>query len=254
MVPYPMTPNPDRVIDIQNLSFTYDHRARTLHFINLEVAIGQRVGVIGSNGSGKTTLFHLLCGLLQPSTGSIYICQQPVIPGAFSPAVGFVFQNPDDQLFSASVWEEVAFGPGNLGLDAEDIQRRVHQALIFTGTEHLVTSPPHHLSGGQKRMVAIASILAMEPEVMIYDEPSANLDLRARRRLIQLLQSSRETLLLSSHDLELIREVCDRVIVLDQGHLVADGATADILGDRSLMEGHGLEVPHSLRVPLPLVH
>ncbi|MGA1284092.1 MAG: energy-coupling factor ABC transporter ATP-binding protein [Prochlorothrix sp.] len=235
-------------IEIHNLTFAYEGRSLTLHIPHLQVNRGDRVGIVGCNGVGKTTLFHLLCGLLQPCQGYASIFQNPVVPGGFSPDVGFVFQNPDDQLFSPSVWEEVAFGPGNMGLSLEEISQRVHRALTFTGTEALLHLPPHHLSGGQKRMVAIASVLALEPRLMIYDEPSANLDLRARRRLIQLLQASGETMLVSSHDLELIREVCDRVLVLDQGQIQADGATVEILGDRELMERHGLEVPPSLAV------
>ncbi|MEB3273064.1 MAG: energy-coupling factor ABC transporter ATP-binding protein [Prochlorothrix sp.] len=237
---------PISAIEIHTLSFAYEGQSTILQIPQLQVLRGERVGIVGCNGVGKTTLFHLLCGLLQPVQGSIAVFENPVISGAFSPDVGFVFQNPEDQLFSPSVWEEVAFGPGNMGLSNEEIGQRVHRALAFTGTESLLHLPPHHLSGGQKRMVAIASVLALEPRLMIYDEPSANLDLRARRRLIQLLLASGETMLVSSHDLELIREVCDRVLVLDQGQVVADGATVAILADRGLMEHHGLEVPASL--------
>ena len=170
----------------------------------------------------------------------------PVVPGQFRPDIGLVFQNPDDQLFSASVWEDVSFGPQNMGLVPPELNSRVSEALLLTGTQDLVERPPHHLSGGEKRMVAIASVLAMQPQLVIYDEPSANLDMRARRRLIKFLQSSQETSLVASHDLELIIEVCDRVILLDEGQVIADGETRQIMGNQALMERHGLEMPHSL--------
>ncbi len=236
----------DRAIAISALSFSYPDCPHVLHDISVNISAGEKVGIVGPNGAGKTTLFRLLCGVLRPTLGEIFVLNEPVVPNAFRPEIGFVFQNPDDQLFSASVWDDVAFGPQNMGLSDEQVQERVQEAIALTGLSELLHRPPHHLSGGEKRMVAIASILSMRPEVVIYDEPSANLDLRARRRLIQFLQRSHRTLLISSHDLEFILEVCDRVLLIDNGELIADGAAKTVMGDRDLMEAHGLEKPHSL--------
>lgn len=234
------------VIAITDLCFSYPDRAGVLQHINLTVNQGDRLGIIGYNGCGKTTLFLLLCGILTPSSGRIRLLNHVVTPGAFYPEIGLVFQNPDDQLFSASVWDDVAFAPQNMGLSVEEVQQRVTAALATTGVQELAHRPPHHLSGGEKRMVAIAGILAMRPQIIIYDEPTANLDLRARRRLIQFLQQSQETLVISSHDLEFVLEVCDRIVLMDNGHIVADGTPHQIMRDMELMERHGLEVPHSL--------
>jgi len=236
----------ETAIAVRDLSVRYPDCPPVLRDLNVTIREGERVGTIGPNGAGKTTLFLSLCGVIQATSGEIDLFGQPVQMGEFRPELGLVFQNPSDQLFCATVWDDVAFGAENMGLSPADVDRRVSRALEVTGVADLAQRPPHHLSGGQKRMVAIAGIIAMQPRVVIYDEPSANLDLRARRRLIDFLQQSRETLLISSHDLEMLLEVCDRVIVIDEGHVVADGAPQEIMGDRELMEAHGLEKPHSL--------
>lgn len=233
-------------LSVSGLSFSYPDRPGVLRGVELRVSPGERVGVIGPNGAGKTTLFHLLCGVLRPASGQVELFGKPVIPGEFRPEIGLVFQNPDDQLFCPSVRDDVAFGPQNMGLAPEEIHTRVAEALKTTGTWELADRPPHHLSGGEKRMVAIAGVLAMRPRLIVYDEPSASLDIRSRRRLIRFLQGSGETFLLSSHDLELVLEVCDRVLLMDEGRIVAEGAPRELLGDTGLMETHGLEKPHSL--------
>lgn len=247
------SPTPDAesevVLRLQGVHFSYPDVPPVLQNLDLHVRAGERVGLIGSNGAGKTTLFLCVCGVLTPTAGEISIYDDPVKPGAFRPEIGLVFQNPGDQLFSPSVWDDVAFGVQNMGYSDAEVERRVTAALELTGTSELRDRPPHHLSGGQKRMVAIASVLAMQPQLVIYDEPSANLDLRARRRLIQFLQGSRETLIIAAHDLDMLLEVCDRTILLDGGRIVADGSTDDIMGDRELMEAHGLEIPHLLHHP-----
>lgn len=217
-----------------------------LQGIDLTIQVGERVGFIGPNGAGKTTLFLLACGVLEPDSGQIELFGQNLTPGQFHPEIGMIFQDADDQLFSPSVWDDVAFGPQNLGLSPEQIDARVGEALLTAGVLELAQRTPHHLSAGEKRMVAIAGVLAMRPRLMIYDEPSASLDIRSRRRLIQYLQASSETQLIASHDLEFILEVCDRVVLLDGGRLIADGAPAEIMADVALMEAHGLEKPHSL--------
>lgn len=242
----PLVPETAVAITIRDLRVSYPDKPDILQKLNLQVPMGSRLGVIGPNGAGKTTCFHSICGLLKPTAGEIFIFDRQVIPGEFRPDVGLVFQNPDDQLFSASVWEDVAFGPENLRLSPEAVKQRVAQALQMTGTEHLADRAPHHLSGGQKRMVAIAGVLAMDPQVIIYDEPSANLDARSRRRLIQFLQRSQQTLMIASHDLEFILEVCQRVILLDGGQVVAEGTCQEIMANEDLMIAHALERPHSL--------
>ena len=233
-------------LTVSGLSFAYPDNTEVLQQISFTLPVGGRIGILGPNGAGKTTLFKMICGLLKPSRGEVKLFDQPVGTGRFQSDLGFVFQNPDDQLFSASVWEDIAFGPQNMGLSPDDVDRCVASALALTGTQALKQRLPHHLSGGEKRMVAIATVVAMNPRLIIYDEPSANLDLRARRRLIQYLQDSGETLMVASHDLEMILEVCDRVLLIDHGHIVADGYPAEIMRERSLMESHGLEVPYSL--------
>lgn len=232
-------------LEINNLSFSYPGHS-VLDQISLTIKDGERVGIIGPNGAGKTTLFHSVCGVLKPTAGEIQLYDQKVKAGKFHPAVGLVFQYPDDQIFSPTVYDDIAFGPRNMGLSDSEVEGRVHDAMALTGIEELSDRAPHHLSGGQKRMVAIAGIQAMQPRVIIYDEPSANLDMRSRRRLINFIKASSETVLVSSHDLEMVVELCERVILIDEGQIVADGDTIEIMGNKELMEAHGLEKPHSL--------
>jgi len=236
----------DPALVVSRLSFSYPDKSDVLRDVSLEVLQGERVGLIGPNGAGKTTLFLLACGVLKPCTGEIRLFGRPIRHGDFRPEIGMVFQNPDDQLFCPSVRDDVAFGPQNLGLSREEMETRVTEALSMTGAQELADRPPHHLSGGEKRMVSIAGVLAMRPRVVIYDEPNANLDIRSRRRLIRFLQASSETILVASHDLELVLEVCSRVMLMDEGNIVANGDPRDMMGDAELMEAHGLERPHSL--------
>jgi cobalt/nickel transport system ATP-binding protein len=231
---------------VQELSFFYDSERTILQDLQLTIYEGEKVGLIGPNGAGKTTFFMLTCGVLKPTGGSVELFGRPVSAGKFYPDIGMVFQNSDDQLFSPSVWDDVAFGPQNLGLSEDEVAERVRDVLTSTGTLALSERTPHHLSGGEKRMVSIAGVLAMQPRFVIYDEPSASLDIRSRRRLIAFLQQSQETVLLSSHDLEFVLEVCDRVILLDEGRIVADDDPKDLMSHVELMEAHGLERPHSL--------
>ena len=187
-----------------------------------------------------------MCGVLAAARGRVAVFGQAVHPGAFNPAVGLVFQNPDHQLFSATVGDDVAFGPRNLGLNEDEVAARVERATSATGVTALVGAAPHHLSGGEKRMASIAAVLAMAPRLLILDEPSANLDIRSRRRLIRFLERAPETQLIASHDLELILELCPRTILLDGGRVVADRPSRELMDDVALMEAHGLERPHSL--------
>lgn len=233
-------------LHLDHLSFSYPDRPDVLQDITLTIAPGERVGIIGPNGTGKTTLFLLLCGILKPQSGTISCFGTFVRHQTYLPDIGLVFQDPNDQLFCPSVSDDIAFGPINMGLADDIIAERVANAVRITDTEALLHRIPHHLSGGEKRMVAIASVLAMHPRLVIYDEPSTGLDIHARRRLIHFLQQADHTVLLASHDLELVREVCTRVIILDGGSVVADGAPVEIMSDTSLMEAHRLECPASL--------
>ena len=235
-----------KAISLKNLCFSYGQERGILTDINLDIAAGETVGLIGANGAGKTTLFLTVCGILTPTYGEVKLFDRTIKPGEFNPEIGLVFQNPDDQLFCPTVRDDIAFGLENIGLSPEEVAKRIDAALSLTGVTHLADRISHHLSGGEKCMVAIAAVLAMLPQIVLYDEPSANLDLKARRRLIRFLQTSHETTIVSSHDLELILEVCDRVILLNQGRIVADGIPQVIMSDRKLMEANGLEVPHSL--------
>jgi len=231
---------------VSDLRFSYPDRQDVLKGLSMSVMPGERVGLIGPNGSGKTTLFLNICGILKPSAGKLIVLGRPVTDGDFRSDVGLLFQNPDDQLFCPSVHDDVAFGPQNMKLSREEIETRVMEALSVVGATELATRPPHHLSGGEKRMVSIAGVLAMRPRLLLYDEPSANLDIRSRRRLIRLLQASEQTILIASHDLELILETCHRVVLMDDGCVVADGDAREIMTDDRLMEAHGQEKPHSL--------
>jgi cobalt/nickel transport system ATP-binding protein len=240
----------DQAIEARDVSFIYPGGTEALRGVSFRITRGEAVGLIGCNGAGKSTLLLHLNGYLTPTRGEVRVGDVPLTRHTMAMArraVGLVFQDSDDQLFMASVFEDVAFGPLNLGLLDDEVERRVADALDRVGMAHLRDRPPYHLSAGEKRSVAIATVLAMEPDILVMDEPSSNLDPRARRRLIELLRSFGHTLIIATHDLELVVEVCSRVMVLDGGTMVADGPTRDILNDEPLMIAHGLERPHILR-------
>jgi cobalt/nickel transport system ATP-binding protein len=206
--------------------------------------------VVGANGAGKSTLLLHLTGCLLPGKGVLNVGGTAVTRQTLARVrrtVGLVFQDPDDQLFMPTVAEDVAFGPLNLGLPGDEIDRRVTQALETVNAGRLAEKAPYHLSGGEKRAVAIASVLAMDPEVLVMDEPSASLDPRARRALIGLLKGLDHTLIVATHDLDLALDVCDRTIVLKQGRVLADGATRTVLTDDALLGAAGLERPLRLQ-------
>lgn len=240
-------------IAVNNLRFHYPDGKEALRGISFAVAEGDCVGLVGPNGSGKSTLLLHLNGLLPedlPSTQSVTICGRPVnreTASAIRRDVGLLFQDPDDQLFCPTVYEDVAFGPQQFGLSEEQLKAAVRKGLEVTsllGYEH---RSPHHLSSGEKRRVCLAGVLACEPRVLALDEPTSNLDPRGKRNLIQTLKSIPATKIIATHDLEMVVELCSRTIVLDQGLIVADGPTKELLGDEHLMLAHGLEKPHILR-------
>jgi cobalt/nickel transport system ATP-binding protein len=238
-------------ICLQHLSFAYPGNRQALEDVNFQVAQGERVGLIGPNGAGKTTLFLCLCGVLGIKPGMARLAGlDPAVPAQrrLLPAqVGIVFQNSDDQIFNATVFDDVSFGPLNLNLSATEVRGRVGEALERVGLTGFEERVPYHLSGGEKRRVALAGVLAMRPGILLLDEPSMFLDARGRRELISLLHDLPGTRILAAHDLEMILETCSRVLLLDHGRLIADGPARDLLADDALLTTHGLEVPHSLR-------
>ncbi|WP_034763907.1 energy-coupling factor ABC transporter ATP-binding protein [Chrysiogenes arsenatis] len=241
------------LLHFSHVSFSYPDTPDAVGDFSLTVHEGEKVGIIGPNGAGKSTLFLLASGVLAPQKGILQFQGKPLMAGKFNSDLALIFQHSDDQLFCPTVWEDVEFGPSNMGLAPEAARQRVERALQITSTAHLAAKAVHHLSEGQKRMVAIAGALAMEPQLVLYDEPSASLDMRSRRQLIGLLQHAPHAMLIASHDLELILEVCPRVVLIDAGKVMADGAAATILGNAELMQAHGQEKPHSL-VPHQIPH
>src|SRR5262245_30085013 len=235
-------------IDATDLSYAYPEGARALDRGTFRVAAGEGVGLVGPNGAGKTSLFLCLSGVLAAQAGTLRVAGLDLRDGAQRrklPAhVGIVFQNSDDQLFNATVFDDVAFGPLNLGLPPDEVRRRVAEALARVGMTGQEQRVPFHLSGGEKRRVALAGVLAMRPGVLLLDEPSMHLDPRGRRELIGTLGG---TQVIASHDLEMMLRTCARTLLLDHGRLIADGPTRSLLADAALMEEHGLEVPASLR-------
>lgn len=238
------------IVEVRNVIFAYPDGTEALRGVSLSVGQGEAVALVGANGAGKSTLLLHLNGYLTPTRGEVIIGGTALTretAAAVRRTVGMVFQDPDDQLFMPTVAEDVAFGPLNAGLAPDEIERRVTTSLERVGMGHLRNRPPYKLSAGEKRAVAIATVLAMSPEVLVMDEPSSNLDPRGRRRLIDQLRSFEHARIIATHDLELVVEVCSRVIVMDGGRIVAEGPVKTLLDDETLMLSHGLERPHILR-------
>lgn len=241
-----MTP----VLDLQGVAFAYPDGHQALFGVDLHVHPGERVALLGPNGAGKTTLVLHLNGILSAESGhgegSVKVSGLPVTRKnllEIRRRVGIVFQDPDDQLFMGSVRADVAFGPANLGLKGPALEKRVMDALEQVGMADFANRPPHHLSFGQRRRVAVATVLAMEPEILVLDEPSSNLDPASRRELADILRGLDVTLLMVTHDLPYALELCPRSVVLSDGRVVADGRTYDVLTDEGLMRAHRLELP-----------
>jgi cobalt/nickel transport system ATP-binding protein len=241
-------------IEIRHLSFTYPDSHQALKGLNLAVERGECLGLVGPNGAGKSTLLLHLNGLIPSPNGAVRILGEAItkqtLPGVRQ-KVGLVFQNPDDQLFCPTLFEDVAFGPLNNQVPAEEIPGRVAQALKKVGLEGFEQRSPHHMSVGEKRKASLATILSMDPEIIVLDEPSSNLDPRSRKELIRLLASFTETRIVATHDLELVLQLCDRVALMDQGAVVALGLPEEILSDEGLLKSHGLELPEILRLVPP---
>lgn len=230
-------------IQFTDVHYTYPSGYEALKGVTFHITHGEKVALIGLNGAGKSTLLLHTNGLLLPSEGTVNIGDVPVTKKTLEiirREVGMVFQNPDDQLFMPTVEEDVAFGPKNMKLPENEINRRVTAALQAVGCGSLRNRPGFQLSGGQKRAIAISTILSMEPSVMIMDEPTSNLDIRARRHVINLLKNFDHTLLIATHDLALVRELCPRTLLMTDGIIAGDGSTEDILDNIELMRQAGL--------------
>ena len=233
-------------IAASGLTFRYADGTVALSDVELHVHPGERVALLGPNGAGKTTLILHMNGIHLPQHGAVHVSGLRVEPDSLQEVrrrVGIVFQDPDDQLFMPTVLQDVAFGPQNMGIDGDELDHGVRHAMQAVGVADLAGRAPNHLSFGQKRRVAIAGVLAMQPEILILDEPTSNLDPASRRELSDILRGLDITQLIATHDLLYALELCPRAIVLDEGRVVADGATPDLLTDEPLMKAHRLELP-----------
>jgi len=232
----------DKVIEIKNLSFNYPDGHQGLQNVDLVVCPGENVAVIGPNGAGKSTLLLHLNGILRGNS-TVKICGLSMEEKNLKEIrknVGLVFQDPEDQLFSLSVFDDVAFGPISMGYPDSEVRQRVTRALEWVGMRGYEQRSPHHLSFGEKKRIAIATVLSLDPEVLVIDEPTSNLDPRSKWSLIELLEQLQMTKIIATHDLELVRVLCHRTVVMDEGKIVADGDTEAILDDIPLLKGHGL--------------
>jgi cobalt/nickel transport system ATP-binding protein len=245
-------------IIIENLTYTYPDGTKALNNINLVIEAGERLALIGANGSGKSTLQLHLNGIILPQSGKIKVGKWWVDLDNLRDIrnfVGLVFQNPDNQLFMPTVWDDVAFGPKNRGWQDEELVQRVEQAMMMVDIDpkYYGARNTENLSGGEKKRIAIAGVLAMDPQVLVLDEPSAQLDPRSRRQLIELLQNLSLTQIVATHDLDLALELCDRTIVLSKGQIVYDGKTEKIMSNPDFLVQHSLESPLSYSRPYCLL-
>ena len=243
-VPVEQTVTPS--LAVHRLAYSYPDGHQALHGVDLRIERGERVALLGPNGAGKTTLVLHLNGILTAGHGSVAVGGLPVVKENLREIrrrVGIVFQDPDDQLFMPTVAEDVAFGPANFGVTGDALTARVAEALQRVGMADQADRSPLHLSGGQRRRVALATVLACEPEILVLDEPSSNLDPVARRELAEVLLGLDRTILMVTHDLPYALQLCPRSVVLDDGEVVADGPTRELLADPELLRRHRLELP-----------
>lgn len=236
-------------LEIKDLAFAYPDGNQALYGVNLTVAQGERVALLGPNGAGKTTLVMHMNGIHPAAHGEVRVAGQLVDASdknnlrSIRSKVGIVFQDPDDQLFMPTVGEDVAFGPYNMGVRGEELEKVVIEALELVGMTEFKDRAPHHLSFGQRRRVAVATVLAMKPKILVLDEPSSNLDPASRRELADILRSLAITIVMVTHDLPYALELCERAVILSGGIIVADDKTLQILGDKDLLQAHRLELP-----------
>jgi len=233
----------DDAIRIEKLSFTYPDGHQALAEVSLVIGRGESVGIVGPNGAGKSTLLLHLNGILRSDDGAVKVLGRPIDDKNLRwvrSKVGLVFQDPDDQLFSPTVFDDVAFGPINMGYTASEVKEAVARALEWVGMKGCEERSCHHLSFGEKKRVSLATVLAMDPEILVLDEPTSNLDPAGKWSLLSLLKKLPVTKIVATHDLEMMRALCQRIIVLDQGRVVADGAAETVLADTDLLIAHGL--------------
>ncbi|HYI14103.1 MAG TPA: ABC transporter ATP-binding protein [Thermomicrobiales bacterium] len=235
-------------VAVESLSYAYPNGHIALREVNLTIHDGERVALMGPNGAGKSTLLMHLNGIVraQRPRGTIAICGVPLSDDTLRQLraiVGVVFQNPDDQLFSPTVYDDIAYGPLYMGLPKDEIKQRVERALAAVDMSGFETRMPHQLSLGQRKRISLATVLAMDPQILVLDEPSAGLDPRARRGLIELLDTLPQTLIASTHDMRLVRDLFTRAIIMQEGRIVIDGPTSEIIHDEALLESYGLELP-----------
>lgn len=237
-------------LEVKNVQYSYPDGHKAIKEMNFTLTHGESVGIVGANGAGKSTLLMLLMGILFPTKGEIIIGDVPVTKKTLPlirKSVGMVFQDPEDQLFMPTVYDDIAFGPRNYMLEEKAVETLVLKAMDMVGITHLRDRPPFKLSGGEKRAAAIATVLAMEPDILVMDEPTAALDPKARRRVMSYLRNFKHTKLITSHDLDMVFDLCDRTIVIKEGIIAADGPTLKILTDAQFMDDCGLEVPFSIQ-------
>jgi cobalt/nickel transport system ATP-binding protein len=238
------------IVEVKKLSYTYPDGTVALMDISFRITHGESVAIIGANGAGKSTLLLHLNGYLTPTSGEIRIGDFPLTKAtlpAIRRTVGMVFQDPDDQLFMPTVYDDVAFGPLNLGLSGKDVEQRVNKALEQVDASHLAAKSPYHLSAGEKKRVSIATVLSMSPDILVMDEPSNGLDPFSRRQVLTLLKEFSHTRIVTTHDLDMVMDLCQRVIVLHKGEVKADGPTLEILSNQALLSECRLEKPLSMQ-------
>jgi cobalt/nickel transport system ATP-binding protein len=244
-----MTENPP-VIELAGVRYRYPDGTEALRGVDLTVREGRSLALLGPNGAGKSTLLLHLNGILSPTEGSVRVGGAEVTPDTLRDVrarVGLVFQDPDDQLFMTTLFEDVAFGPQNQGLSAAEVDALVHEALHEVGLADAASRPGHHLSFGQRKRAALATVLVMKPQLLVLDEPTANLDPRSRRHMLALLRALGTTALVATHDMDVAWELCADAAVIDGGVVVAAGSREEVLTDAALLEAHGLELPWAVR-------
>jgi len=234
------------IVEARDLHFTYPDGTEVLRGISFRITHGESVAIVGANGAGKSTLLLHLNGYLKATSGALRIGDSPLLPENLKQirrAVGLVFQDPDDQLFMPTVFDDVAFGPLNMGLPPEEVKNKVKTALETVDAWHLRDRPPYRLSGGEKRAAAIATVLSMSPDILVMDEPSSNLDPKSRRGLISLLKGFTHTKIIATHDLDMVMDLCHRTLIIREGKIIADGPTEEIMQNEELLASSSLEKP-----------
>jgi cobalt/nickel transport system ATP-binding protein len=239
----------DAVLSFDGVGHVYPDDTAALKGVSLEVGRGERVALLGPNGAGKSTLMLHANGILRATEGTVTVNGEALEDDTVDRIrrdVGLVFQDPDDQLFMTTLYDDVAFGPLNMGRDAAEVDRRVHEALHAVDLADVASRPAHHLSYGQRKRAALATVISMDSDILVLDEPTANLDPRARREMVAFIEGLDATIVIATHDMDVAWRLCDRAIVMDDGRLVTDGPAGEVMTDRDLLEAHGLELPHGV--------